>query len=255
MRSLPFQRSPLRHPSRKTLVLPILILLAFAANAAADEYYLLMFGSQRVPANPNYAHTFATFVKVCQTGPAKKTITEAHTISWLPANLKIRIGALLPEDGHNFGLHETLKFAGSTKQRVSLWGPYPIEPELYERALRRKGVLESGQVRYKADDSFRRDSRVTNCIHAVAAVAEGPRLVVISPGWGESASYFVLKECEPWILSKQSVPWVGSAIGLDGYPIIYRDFQNPRSNAVFGPAFRLLGGERGLQATYGPPSR
>ena len=30
----------------------------------------------------------------------------------------------------------------------------------------------------------------------------------------------------------------------------YRDFKNPRSNAVFGPVFRLLGNERGLQATY-----
>ena len=65
----------------------------------------------------------------------------------------------------------------------------------------------------------------------------------------------MLKEMEPSIVSNTPEPWVGTALGLDNYPIIYRDFTNPRSNAVFGPLNRVLGGERDLRATYGPPVR
>jgi len=101
---------------------------------------------------------------------------------------------------------------------------------------------------YKSD-------RVTNCIHAVSTIVQGPKLRVASPGCGESSSFFVLKEMEPWILSKCPVPEIGSALGLDQYPIIYRDWGNPRSNAATGTAFRLLDGERDLRATYGPPAR
>lgn len=237
----------------------MLHLLAWTGNAkAGEEYFLLMFSSQRIPNDPNYAHTFATFVRTRWQGngpcPANAAI-EAHTISWLPANLKIRVGALQPEPGHNFNLYETLDFAYSCEERVSLWGPYPIENGLYCKALQRKSEIEGGHIRYKANDMGYRSNRVSNCIHAVSTIVEGPKLRVASPGWGESSSYFVLKEMEPWILSKQVVPWIGSALDLDRRPIIYRDFQNPRSNAVFGPVFRVLGSERSIRATYGPPIR
>ena len=44
-------------------------LLAVTGNLrAGEDYYLLMFGSQRVPANPDYAHSFATFVRATWEG-------------------------------------------------------------------------------------------------------------------------------------------------------------------------------------------
>src|SRR5215203_773183 len=138
----------MRHSNHRWLaVFAILLSLALTPSArAGEEYYLLMFGSQRVPANPNYSHTFATFVKATWVGdgpcPENPTL-EAHTISWLPANLKIRTLALLPECGHNFDLHQSLDFALSTDQRVSMWGAYRIQPELYQLALQRKAELES----------------------------------------------------------------------------------------------------------------
>jgi hypothetical protein len=237
--------------------LAILPLICSRARAG-EEYFLLMFGSQRIPANPNYSHSFATFVRATWEGdgprPANAAL-EAHTISWLPANLKIRTSALLPECGKNFDLHPTLQLAYETDQRVSLWGAYRVQPELFDLALQRKARLESGQIQYKANDAGYRSSRVTNCIHAISAIADGPKLRVASPGWGESASYFVLLEMQPWIISQCAVPDIGSALGLDQYPIIYRDWANPRSNAVFGPIRRAFGAERNLQATFGPPVR
>jgi hypothetical protein len=249
----------MRQSNRGLSFLAMLLILAGAPSAlGGEEYYLLMFGSQRQPANPNYSHTFATFVRATWIGdgpcPVNPTL-EAHTISWLPANLKIRTNALLPECGHNFDLHESLDFAYSTEQRVSLWGPYRIEPELYHRALTRKGNLESGRIQYKANDVGHLSNRVTNCIHAVSSIADGPKLRVASPGWGQSASYFVLLKLDRWVISQETVPWVGSALDLDRYPIIYRDWANPRSNAIIGPIYRALGGERNIRATYGPPNR
>ena len=239
--------------------LAVVLTLARGGSAMGGEaYYLVMFGSQRVPANPNYSHTWTTFVKATWPGdgPCPKNATiESHTISWLPANLIIRTSAPLPECGHNFGLHETIDFANRTCQRISIWGPYCIDCELYEWALARKAHLESGRIKYKANDVGHRSVRVSNCIHAVSSVVEGPKLRVASPGWGESASYFVLKQFEPWVRTEEPVTWVGSALDLDRYALIYRDYTNPRSNAVFGPVFRLLGNERNLIATYGPPVR
>ena len=46
------------------LLATILFFGSMLGRATADEkYYLLMFSAQRIPRNPNYAHTFATFVR------------------------------------------------------------------------------------------------------------------------------------------------------------------------------------------------
>jgi hypothetical protein len=120
--------------------------------------------------------------------------------------------------------------------------------------VRRAGILESGRVLYKAIDFGYRDNHVTNCIHGISAVAEGPRLVVASPGFGEMASYYILQELEPWVLQPGCThPEVAVALGLAQYPIIYRDYESPRSGAIGGPFFRLRGGERSLTPSYGPP--
>src|SRR4051794_21811359 len=77
---------------------------------AGEEYYLAMFGSQRTPANPDYTHSWATFVRMSWDGDGpcpQNAHIEANTISWLPVNTKVRVGALLPEPGYNFNLHPT----------------------------------------------------------------------------------------------------------------------------------------------------
>ncbi len=231
---------------------------AAAPCSACERYYVAIFGSQTIPPNPNYSHSFAVFVRVVTPDPgappALATI-ETHTISWLPANMIVRTRALFPEPGYNFDLYTTFRYVYSNCERVSIWGPYEIEPCFYERALRQIALLQSGEVRYKADDMFRKSDRVANCIHALSSVAEGYRLRIAEPGFGETASFAITKRFEPWMIDRGQVhAWVGSAIGLDSYPIIYRDWRWPRSAGLFtGAAFRLFGGERDLQPTYGPP--
>jgi hypothetical protein len=162
--------------------------------------------------------------------------------------------ALLPEAGMDFDLHVTVQWGLDDCERVSMWGPYQICREPYCWAAARKAELDSGSVRYKANDMGRRSNRVSNCIHAVSTIIEGPRLRVGSPGWGEMASWYVLKEFRPYIIDRQNPDfWVSSALGLDQYPIMYRDFRNPLSGGIVGPPARMFGNERNLRSTYGAP--
>jgi len=117
---------PRRSRSLFSLAAALAVALALASPpgaGAGEAYYLLMFGSQRVPANPNYAHSFTTFVRVRWAGDGPccaPFLLDAHTSSWLPANMKVRTGALCPEPGRNFELHTTLRYVLCNKERVSL---------------------------------------------------------------------------------------------------------------------------------------
>ncbi len=244
----------------RSLLIAAVLFLALASPGparAGEAYFLLMFGSQQIPNRPNYAHSFATFVKVCWpgNGPCQQPMSiEAHTISWLPCNLVVRTWALLPEPGRNFDLHTTLRYVLKNGERVSMWGPYQVNRDLWCRALRQIARLESGQLRYKADDTGFPARRVSNCIHAVSEVVGRPLIIVASPGWGEMASYYILREFRPWLADEETKHyWVSQALGLDAYPLIYRQrIISPRSG-ILGPLFRVLGSERDLYASYGPP--
>lgn len=241
----------------RPMLVALLLLLMPAIGRAGEDYYLLMFGSQRIPNTPNYTHSFATFVRVTWAGDGPRPpnpCVEEHTISWLPESGKVRTLALLPECGRNFGLHETMRWCQCNDMRISLWGPYRVEPELYHLALKQQSLLESGQVRYKAADMGYPTDRVSDCIHATSSVVAGYRMRIATPGWGERASFAILLRFEPYIIQAGCTqPWLGTALCLDQYPIIYRDWEQPRSGPL-GPAYRLFGGERDLHATYGPPN-
>ncbi|HZU36824.1 MAG TPA: hypothetical protein VFA18_12975 [Gemmataceae bacterium] len=218
------------------------VLFAPAAVRADEFYYLVMFSAQRDALEAQYAHTFATFVKATGQGPCLANYAiEAHTISWLPATLDIHLWAR-PECGRNVGLQETIRWALSNCERVSMWGPYRIQPCLYARAVRQCALLESGRVCYKALDSFHNTSRVSNCIHAVSDVVEGSRLRVLSPEWGDTASWYVLRRMEPCIIDVcQVYPCIATQLGLDAYPLVRRPFENPRSGLMWRTLKSLAG--------------
>jgi hypothetical protein len=189
-------------------------------------YFLIVFGAQRVPNDPRYSHSFAAFIRATCEGPcADNYILEHHTISWLPETMEIRLLRLRPERGHNFDLTTTLDTLLAMGDRVSMWGPYQIDQELYDRAMDQIGRLESGAVEYKAVDGLHQTSRVSNCIHAVAGVLDDQRrLRVASPGFGQSASYHIARRFEPWMIEpEQTHPWLARLLGLDQYPVILRD--------------------------------
>src|ERR1700730_545829 len=80
-----------------------LVALVPASKAQAGEaYYVMVFGSQRIPNEPSYSHSFATFVRACWPGNGpcpERPKLEAYTISWLPRALPVRACALEPECG------------------------------------------------------------------------------------------------------------------------------------------------------------
>jgi hypothetical protein len=92
-----------RFPRAETVAVllgPFIVLVGVSTAHAGDDFFLLMFGSQRTPSDPNYAHSFATFVRASWPGdgpcPAG-AVLEATTISWLPRNGVVRTCALHPE--------------------------------------------------------------------------------------------------------------------------------------------------------------
>jgi hypothetical protein len=128
-----------------------------------------------------------------------------------------------------------------------MWGPYRIDRDLYCRALRQIAVLESGRIGYKAIDSGYPTAVASNCIHAISSIAGGYRLRVFSPSFGETASYYITRRLEPWIINpEQTHPWVATRLGLDSYPILRRDLENPRSGLIWGTLRSAVGrGEAG----------
>ncbi|MBI1917665.1 MAG: hypothetical protein HYS12_23465 [Planctomycetes bacterium] len=201
-----------------------------------------MFSSQTVPADPRYSHSFAAFVELTDCGSGQPVL-RSHVISWLPQSLDIRLFTLFPEPGVNLGLQATLRYVLDNGERVSMWGPYRIEKELYDRAMARIQELESGSVQYKTIDTGYSPARVSNCIHAIGEIVGGARVRVASPGWGETASYALLLRMERWILDdRKEHPWIEETLGLNDYPIIRRDYdrrfpmvRRGFSNAAVGP--------------------
>src|SRR3954454_10292748 len=229
---------PTEGPARSAAFLPwaaAALALALPGAARADTfYYAMVFGSQQTPPDPRYSHSFATYVKATGRGPCAQAYRlEAYTVSWLPRSLDIRVLAVLPECGVNLGLYETLRYALGNGERISLWGPYQVGPEVYDSAVRQVGLLESGRVGYKSVDSGYPSDRVSNCIHAVSSITGGHRRRVLGPGWGETASYLVTRELMPWVIDRgRTHDWVSTRLGLDAWPIIHRPFEHPRSGLI-----------------------
>lgn len=234
--------------------LAVLLLPGLVGGARAGEsYYLAVFGSQRPSGLPSHTHSFATFVRVAGLDAGGGACqVQCWTISWMPQTLEIDIYRLFPECGVNLDLHSTLRWALGDRQRVSLWGPYQIRKELFEQALGQVAHLQSGAVRYKAVDMGYPTECVSNCIHALGdVVLGGSQLRIGTPGWGESASYFVTLAYAPWIIQPcQTHDWIAVRLGLGRYPLIRRDLEcnpsrNPLLRALQAVRYQSLNRNRG----------
>lgn len=227
------------------------LLFITAPLYADDRHFLLVFGSQRPSKHPDHAHSFATFVKRSET-PAG-VLLDVRTISWLPANLPVRTLKIRPEAGHNYELHETIRYLQGDGQRVSVWGPYEIQSELFEKAGCQIARLNGGAIRYKSYDGLFHSARVTNCIHALASVVEGDRRRIVGPGWGDVASYHMTGLMLPWVIDRSTThDCVARELGLEQYCLAYRKaFETP----AIAPRIGLLRRDPRPVLTAGPPAR
>ena len=208
--------------SVKAFLLIVTIVLGAGRSRADETYYMVVFGSQRPDNLPRFSHTFAAFIKVDD--PKKKTRPELAVISWLPDNKNIELKRLKGERGKNCGLDETCAWAAGLGARITGFGPFQIQKELYESARRRAQRLHSGAILYKALDLGMRSAGTgTNCIHAVSDLDIAGERVVTARARGEEASRMVARSLGQWIVQPQKThPDVAGRLGLDRFQITYR---------------------------------
>jgi hypothetical protein len=199
----------------------LLCLFAAASAARADDtYYMMIFSAQGPFNRPKYSHTFAVFVRAPCTGASA---LEYHTISWMPADLDVQVARRCPQAGRNLDLAATLAWAAASRDRVSMWGPFQVRKELYDRALAQVAALQSGRVAYKALDWGCRPGIAVDCIRAVSDIDMGPGMLATAIAHGDRASYLVLMHLQRWIIEPCTTrPWVATRLGLDRCAVVRR---------------------------------
>ena len=192
-----------------------------------DRFFIVPFAYENKGNDPGYSHTFISVIRVLgdekqpklTPGIPKRTVDnrnfEAFTISWLPHDFAENpqlcvfkgFGSRLvpsrnqcpPVTGKVFKLAETLQLASNVKNVVCMWGPYEIRKDAFDLAVKRLRLLESGAIKYKADDRLTRlDRSAINCFHATAGLYElYPNGGIFGTGfkmWGVNGTTRVLME-------------------------------------------------------------
>ena len=216
---------------RFAVLAPVFLILVSPAKSSASatgRCYVLIFGSQSQPKQLRYTHTWATFIRAVGEGPDPNGYTlDHHTISWLPQSLEVRVWSPFPEPGVNLDLYESLRAVATTDQRVTMWGPFVITPDIYQRSLRIRDILASGAVRYRAI-STPRNLLISDCIHAVAAVdpvfgrGHYPLIRIGDPASRFPAREIVVRGYEDRGIDQAAFDnsWLIPRLGLDRYPIV-----------------------------------
>lgn len=191
-------------------MLPLLAALCVAPPP--PTVWLALFACQTNPYKPQKTHTFATLMRG----------NEIATISWLPATMKVRGLAVCPETGHNWTLSETFDWACRGGMYVSVWGPYPVKPELYDCFHSSIACLESGRIRYKSLTGLKPNRDAMNCVNAVQSVVL-PRNRNVGPfGYGETATRETLDLYSPYILNWTAKTEVLPAMGVNPDQVLVR---------------------------------
>jgi hypothetical protein len=166
-----------------------------------DRYFIIPFGYENKGNDPVFSHSFISVIRVFADGRQPKQTAglktrtyknrdfEAFTISWLPRDFLQNpqlcvlegFGAgLVPSwnkcpisAGKNFSLPDTIKLAINDKLAVGMWGPYEITKQGFDLGVKRMRLLDTGTIKYRADDRLYREDRVAICcFHAMAGLDE-----------------------------------------------------------------------------------
>jgi hypothetical protein len=206
----------------------LLVLLGgLAPGAWGEEYHFgMIFGSESTPKRLKYTHTWATFIKAVGTGtdPANYQLY-VHTISWYPASRKVRVWNPFPEEGVNLTLEETLAEVYKNGESVTMWGPFLIRKDVYDRSLAIVNLAATGAAKYRAI-STSTNMLVADCIHAVAAVdAQFGRSHYPLIRIGKPASRYMAREVmirslqDGFRADLYDFSWLIPRLGLNRYPI------------------------------------
>jgi len=162
-----------------------------------ERYFMVPFAYEDKGNHPEMSHSFITLIRVfakdkttnltpeLPTREYKDWDFEALTISWLPADFMENPhlcvfegpGAQLfasknqcpVSEGKNFSLKDTIKLAVDAKNAVAMWGPYEMPKEGFDRGVKRMRLLDSGEIKYRADDRMYQKEKVAiSCFHAMA---------------------------------------------------------------------------------------
>lgn len=171
------------------------------AMSRRDRYFIIPFAYQNRGNDPHYSHSFMTVIRVfadkrppvrtsgLTEGKRANRRFEAFTISWVPSdfleNTDLCVfkgfgSRLFPEKnqcpnlpGRSLTLQETLTIATRNGGAVCMWGPYEISKTGFDLGVKRLRLLESGTIKYRADDRLtRKDRSAINCFHAMAGLNE-----------------------------------------------------------------------------------
>ena len=75
--------------------------------------------------------------------------------------------------GKSFDLPTTLTLAVHEQGAVGMWGPYEISKPGFDLGVKRLRLLETGTIKYRADDrGYRKRKEAINCFHAMAGLDE-----------------------------------------------------------------------------------
>jgi hypothetical protein len=192
-----------------------------------DHYFIVPYAYQNKVNDPAFSHSFLSVIRIFADGTAPKRTDglrqgkykgwdfEAFTISWLPADFDKNpdlcvfdgIGALVSPDlnkcpavpGKSFDLRATLKMAVDAKVAVAMWGPYEISKPGFDLGVKRLRLLETGTIKYRADDrGYRKRKEAINCFHAMASIDDlfpaGGFLDTGFKMWGINGTKQVLRE-------------------------------------------------------------
>lgn len=161
-----------------------------ATPTGGERFHLILFTAQDAIKAPRETHTWAVMIR-----SVAGRIADTQSISWMPSDLKIKTWQLHVEPATNLAFDETIRWTlMKSRQRISVWGPYEAEPQLYARFVARKAQLESGVIGYQCLDflgeaALRRNG--VNCVHALAPI-QGPMSGDILQPYGDvSGRYFV----------------------------------------------------------------
>lgn len=188
-----------------------------APVAEAPRYFFILYAGQSVPFRARTAHTWATGVKT-----VGGVVVETITVSWLPADGNVQPLRIRPVEGKNWSLEDTLAIMARNHCNISVWGPYEVEASRWEKAQEHRKYLESGEVRYRAIDSFNLNKEIVNCVHAVTYAHPvldrriQPVIRVGEPGTSRLAAMYL--RAGSWPGYPETHDWILAALGVDQYP-------------------------------------